>query len=387
MRADTKTITVSPGRPNIRYTVKLVEKGKEMEQLNWIMDIAKEFGTLMPKTIVFCNTYPEIAAVLSYILKVLSEAAYTPHHEKCPSNRIVAIYSSTTWKKYKDRVTSSFNRGNGNARILLASSALGMGVNFPDIRYVVHFGPARSVIDHVQQSGRAGRDGKLAHNVVIATGQKLAQCKTAVKEFVRASTCLRKALLQSIGKSVVSVEPLHSCCSNCSKLCKCSGENCSGEKFSFENSTSYCLQTQQKTRVVCNEDRVVLKEALKEYQNSLSESSTSLFGSTAAHGFSDELISSVVHDAESIFTLEDLFHTSPVFSKNHAKFILDIFQDIFQDIPCATCNDISDTDLVYSVDEMELVHAELTEADYFKTYFDNTDSDDEDPDLLAQYES
>ena len=36
---------------------------------------------------------------------------------------------------------------------------------------------------------------------------------------------------------------------------------------------------------------------------------------------------------------------------------------------------------------MELVHAELIEADYFKTYFDNTDSDDEDPDLLAQYES
>jgi superfamily II DNA helicase RecQ len=57
MRADTMTIRVSPDRPNIRYSVKLVEKGKEMEQLNWIMDIAKEFGTLMPKTIVFCNTY------------------------------------------------------------------------------------------------------------------------------------------------------------------------------------------------------------------------------------------------------------------------------------------------------------------------------------------
>ena len=64
-----------------------------------------------------------------------------------------------------------------------------MGVNFLDVRYVVHFGPARSVIDHVQQSGRAG------HNVVIATGQKLAQCETAVKESVRASTCLRTAFV------------------------------------------------------------------------------------------------------------------------------------------------------------------------------------------------
>ncbi len=197
MRADTMTIRVSLDRPNIRYSVKLVEKGKEMEQLNWIMDIAKEFRTLMPKTIVFCNTYTEIATVLAYIVKVLGEAAYIPNHAKCPSNRIVAIYHSTTWTKYKDRVTSSFNHDNGNARILLASSALGMGVNFPDIRYVIHYGPARSIIDHVQQSGRAGRDGKLAHNVVISTGQKLAQCETAVTEFVRATTCFRKALLQS----------------------------------------------------------------------------------------------------------------------------------------------------------------------------------------------
>jgi superfamily II DNA helicase RecQ len=275
MKADTIIITVSPDRPNIRYTVKFVDKGKEMEQLNWIVNIAKEFGTLMPKTIIFYNTYTEIATVLSYILKVLGTAAYIPKNEKCPSNRIVAIYHSTTWKKYKDRVVKSFKHDIGNARILLASSALGMGVNFPDVHYVIHFGPARSIIDHVQQAGRAGRDGKPAHNVVISTGHKLAHCETAVKEFVRSNTCLRKALLQSLDKSVANVEPLHLCCSNCSKLCKCNGENCSGEKFPFEYSTPCIIQTQQQKRVVCTEDRAVLEEALKEYQNSLSECSRS----------------------------------------------------------------------------------------------------------------
>ena len=101
MRPDTLTITVSPDRPNIRYSVKLVDKGKDLEQLNWIMDIAKEFGTLMPKTIVFCNTYNEIATVLSYILKVLGEAAYIPHHAKCPSNRIVAYTTQQHGKNIK----------------------------------------------------------------------------------------------------------------------------------------------------------------------------------------------------------------------------------------------------------------------------------------------
>jgi hypothetical protein len=33
---------------------------------------------------------------------------------------------------------------------------------------------------------------------------------------------------------------------------------------------------------------------------------------------------------------------------------------------------------------MELLDAELTETNCFENYFDNTDSDDEDPDLLPQ---
>jgi ferredoxin len=166
-------------------------------------------------------------------------------------------------------------------------------------------------------------------------------------------------------------------------LCKCNGENCSGEKFPFENSTPCIIQTQQQKRVVCTDDRAVLEEALKEYQNSLSECSTSLFGSTSAHVFSDELIVDIVCNAEGIFTLKDLLYTSPVFSNNHAKFIFDIFQDIFQDIECATCDNIIDSDMVDSIDEMELLDDVFTETDDFKDYFDNTDSDDEDPDLLT----
>jgi hypothetical protein len=99
--------------------------------------------------------------------------------------------------------------------------------------------------------------------------------------------------------------------------------------------------------------------------------------------FSDELIVDIVCNAEGIFTLKDLLYTSPVFSNNHAKFILDIFQDIFQDIECATCDNIIDSDMVDSIDEMELLDDVFTETDYFKDYFDNTDSDDEDPDLLT----
>ena len=70
-----------------------------------------------------------------------------------------------------------------------------MGVNFPDIRFVIHLGPARSIVDHLQLSGRAGHDGQQASNIVISNGYKLSHCETGIKTFAKSKECLRKALL------------------------------------------------------------------------------------------------------------------------------------------------------------------------------------------------
>jgi len=43
-------------------------------------------------------------------------------------------------------------------RIVLATSALGMGVNIPSVRWVVMMGNPTSVLDMAQMMGRAGRD-------------------------------------------------------------------------------------------------------------------------------------------------------------------------------------------------------------------------------------
>ena len=43
---------------------------------------------------------------------------------------------------------------------LVTTSALGLGLNIPNIRLVIHVGFLSSVIDFSQESGRAGRDGK-----------------------------------------------------------------------------------------------------------------------------------------------------------------------------------------------------------------------------------
>ena len=43
---------------------------------------------------------------------------------------------------------------------------LGMGINFQNVEYVIHYGPPHSVTEMIQQSGRAGRSGQQAFSIV-----------------------------------------------------------------------------------------------------------------------------------------------------------------------------------------------------------------------------
>ena len=374
MSTDTKEILVSPDRKNIMYHVEQVKKGEEMDKLMWLVNVAKRNGLSTPKTIIFCNTYNEIAAVFVYLLRMLQDDVYVLGQPKIPANRIVGIFHSMTLKKYKDRVMDSFKVNAGNVRIVLASSALGMGVNFPDVRYVVHLGPARSIVDHVQQSGRAGRDGKQAYNFVITTGQKLAHCETDVKNFAKTNDCFRKALLKPLDLPVDSVNPLHNCCSNCKKMCTCNGNDCSSEELPF---TQCNINSQEKsTRLVTEEDKTVLEEALKEFQSFLNTDHMTLVGCT--HGFTDELIKDIVINASSIFSLDDILSTHPIFSTAHARFVLGIFQDIFGDTSVFAADD---DDIFCTVDSLLCHTQSVVDIDHDSVEHQYNSDGDSDPEF------
>ena len=228
-------------------------------------------------------------------------------------NLLIAMYHANTLEHNKTKVMDSLTKSTGNIRVVIATSALGCGVNCKELSYVCHFGPSHGLVEYCQQIGRAGRSGEiLCHAVLYSYPQKSALCSKEMRDYVSKSneSCLRTQLFSPFNENeaiVPSLKPSHICCSFCSVTCECGSDACV-KLYEFEKEGSNMEDTNKiPVREVTPNDKSKILELLQDFHKSFNPllSVPSAFSS----GLTLPIVNSIAEDLE--------FIDSPDYLLNH----------------------------------------------------------------------
>jgi ATP-dependent DNA helicase RecQ len=177
---DAHVVVTSFDRPNLSFSVQQVTDDRERFQI-----IRARVRGAAGASIIYAPTRRLTELVTRALLRTSVRAA--PYHAGLSAEvrrRVLRAFLT-------DQVT-----------VIVATSAFGMGIDKPDVRRVLHWGPAPTLEAYYQEAGRGGRDGQIAECLVLWRPQDLAwgNISPAMKRYLESRANHRAMILEYFGE-------------------------------------------------------------------------------------------------------------------------------------------------------------------------------------------